>query len=155
MPRLILLFLLVLFFTAASLAVPSAAPRIVDLTATDGTNLKATYFAAAKPGPGVLLLHQCNRQRKVWDGLAQQLADAGIHVLTFDYRGFGESGGDRFEKLAPDAARAQVQRRPGDIDIAFEYLVSQPGVKRDRIGVGGASCGVHNSIQTALRHPEV
>jgi len=142
-------------FALTRLATASPAQRIVDLTATDGTNLKATYFAAAKPGPGVLLLHQCNRQRKVWDGLAQQLADAGIHVLTFDYRGFGESGGDRFEKLAPDAARAQVQRRPGDIDIAFEYLVSQPGVKRDKIGVGGASCGVHNSVQTALRHPEV
>ena len=40
-----------------------SAERVVDLTAGDGTKLKATYFAAAKPGPGVLLLHQCNRQR--------------------------------------------------------------------------------------------
>ena len=55
--------------------------------------LKATYFNSGKPGPGVLLLHQCNRQRKVWDGLAQQLAAAGIQVLTLDLRGFGESGG--------------------------------------------------------------
>ena len=39
----------------------SAAPRIVDLKAADGTPLKATYFAAARPGPGVLLLHQINR----------------------------------------------------------------------------------------------
>ena len=37
-----------------------AAPRIVDLRASDGTVLKASYFAAAKPGPGVLLLHQVN-----------------------------------------------------------------------------------------------
>jgi predicted alpha/beta hydrolase len=66
-----------------------SAERIVDLTASDGTKLKATYFAAAKPGPGVLL-HQCNRQRKVWDGLARQLATAGVNVLTLDYRGFGE-----------------------------------------------------------------
>jgi len=68
-----------------------SAERIVDLTAADGVKLKATYFAATKPGPGVLLLHQCNRQRKIWDGLAQQLAAAGINVLTLDYRGFGES----------------------------------------------------------------
>ena len=35
-----------------------SAEKVVDLTAADGTKLKATYFAAAKPGPGVLLLHQ-------------------------------------------------------------------------------------------------
>src|SRR5579864_4210512 len=70
------------------------APQVVDLTASDGVHLKATYFAAAQPGPGILLLHQCNRQRKVWDDLARQLAAAGIHVLTLDYRGYGESGGE-------------------------------------------------------------
>jgi len=32
------------------------APRVVDLKAVDGTILKASYFAAAKPGPGVLLV---------------------------------------------------------------------------------------------------
>jgi dienelactone hydrolase len=133
-----------------------SAERVVDLTAGDGTKLKASYFAAAKPGPGVLLLHQCNRQRKIWDGLAQQLAAAGINVLTLDYRGFGESAGDRFDKLPPqEAAQIQTEKWPGDIDTAVQYLVSQPGVKRDVIGVGGASCGVNNSIQTARRHPEV
>jgi dienelactone hydrolase len=133
-----------------------SAERVVDLTAGDGTKLRATYFAAAKPGPGVLLLHQCNRQRKVWDGLAQQLAAAGINVLTLDYRGFGESDGDRFDKLPPqEAAQTQAEKWPGDIDTAFQYLASQPGVTRDVIGVGGASCGVNNSIQTARRHIEV
>src|SRR3984893_16421035 len=81
-----------------------SAERVVDLTAADGMKLKATYFAAAKPGPDVLLLHQCNRQRKIWDGLAQQLAAGGINVLTVDYRGFGESDGDRFDKLPPQEA---------------------------------------------------
>lgn len=134
----------------------SSAERILDLTASDGTKLKATYFAAEKPGPGVLLLHQCNRQRKVWDGLAQQLSAAGINVLTLDYRGFGESGGNRFDQTPPEKA-GQVQREkwPGDIDTALQYLESQPGVDHDLIGVGGASCGVQNSVQTARRHPEV
>src|SRR3984893_3192543 len=131
------------------------AESVVDLTAADGTKLKATYYAS-KPGPGVLLLHQCNRQRKIWGGLAQQLAAAGINVLTLDYRGFGESGGEPFDKL-PQQQEAQVQAEkwPGDIDTAFQFLQSQPGVTRDIIGVGGASCGVNNSIQAARRHPEV
>ena len=42
-------------------AAEAPAPRVVDLKAPDGIMLKATYFAAGKPGPGVLLLHQCNR----------------------------------------------------------------------------------------------
>lgn len=148
--------LALLLFALAGVSLALPAERVVDLTAADGTKLKATYFPAAKPGPGVLLLHQCNRQRKVWDGLARQLSAAGINVLTFDQRGFGESGGDPFEKLSPEQrADIEKEKRPSDIDTAFQYLVSQPGVTRDMIGVGGASCGVHYSVQTARRHPEV
>jgi len=153
-PRLALLFLVVLLLTLNVTAQQAAAPRVIDLKASDGTLLKASYFAAAKPGPGVLLLHQCNRQRKVWNELAGQLAMAGINVLTFDLRGFGESGGPPFDKLTPqENAQIQTEKWPGDIDVAFQYLVSQPGVRRDVIGVGGASCGVNNSIQSARRHP--
>jgi len=36
-------------------AAQARAPRVVDLTAPDGTTLKATNFAASKPGPGVML----------------------------------------------------------------------------------------------------
>src|SRR5437588_4452929 len=131
----------------AQQAIPA---RVVDLKAPDSANLKATFFAAARPGPGVMLLHQCNRQRKVWDDLARQLAAAGISVLTLDLRGFGESDGVPMDKATPQQAQAQAQKWPGDIDVAFEYLTSR--VKRDDIGVGGASCGVNNSIQTAIRH---
>ncbi len=149
--RLLLPSLLAL--TASAQPPPSA--RVIDLKASDGVGLKATYFSAAQPGPGVLLLHQCNRQRKVWDGLATQLAAAGINVLTMDLRGFGESGGTPRDQIQPrDEARIEAEKWPGDIDTAFDYLVSQPGVDRGVIGVGGASCGVNNSIQTARRHPQ-
>src|SRR5215475_1804641 len=147
------LLVLVSLLLAVTCAAQTPSSRIVDLTAADGIHLKATYFPAAKPGPGVLLLHQCNRQRKIWDELATQLSAAGINVLSLDLRGFGESGGPFLDKLTPAEAQAEGQKWPGDIDVAFQYLVSQPGVKRDVIGVGGASCGVNNSIQTARRHP--
>ncbi len=138
----------------SSVAQQAPGSRTVDLKAADGTNLKASYFPSPKPGPGVLLLHQCNLQRKAWDGLAQQLAAAGVNVLTMDLRGFGESGGKPQDKLTPQEAQAQAQKWPADIDVAFQYLQSQQGVKRDDIGVGGASCGVDNSVQTAIRHPQ-
>ena len=102
--------LAVFLLTLAAIAQQQPAARVIDLKASDGTILKASYFAAAKSGPGVLLLHQCNRQRKVWDDVAGQLAAAGINVLTFDLRGFGESGGSRFDKLTPQENGAGAGR---------------------------------------------
>src|SRR5262245_46131482 len=147
----------VLLFAAASCAAKSPpAPRIVDLAAKDGVHLKATYFAAEKPGPGVILLHQCNQQRKNWDDLAGSLAAAGINVLTLDYRGYGDSEGPRALELSnEDRTRMITQQWPGDIDTALQYLLSQPGVAKDILGAGGASCGVNQSIQLARRHAEV
>ena len=149
-----LLGLLTLAVACAAQQVP--APRVVDLTATDGTKLKATFFSAGKTGPGVLLLHQCNLQRKGWDGLATQLAAAGISVLTLDYRGYGESEGKAPKDLPPDeGAKVLNEKWPADVDVAFTYLVSQPGVDARVAGAGGASCGVNLSIHLAMRHPEV
>jgi dienelactone hydrolase len=132
------------------------APRVVELKAPDGIVLKGTYFAAGKPGPGVLLLHQCNRQRKVWDDLAGRLAASGVNVLTMDFRGFGESGGTPFDKMPPEEINKSIEEKwPGDVDTAFRYLEAQPGVSRRIAGGGGASCGVNQAVQLARRHPEV
>lgn len=131
------------------------APRSLDLTAPDGTRLKATYYAAAKAGPGVLLLHQCNAERGSWDGLARQLATSGIHVLTLDYRGYGESGGERYQDDPQKQQKIVNEKWPGDVDTAFAWLLAQPGVDRGQIGAGGASCGVNQSVQLSRRHPEV
>jgi len=112
-------------------------PRVADFKSADGAILKGTYFAAAKPGPGVLLFHQSNRTRKSWGEVARQLAAAGINTLTVE----------------TDPKKTRKQRWPGDLDAAFEFLVSQPGVKRDVIGIGGAGVlGVEDSVETARRH---
>jgi dienelactone hydrolase len=141
---------------AATGAAQQISPQVVSLHASEGTMLKGTYFASGKPGPGVLLLHQCNQQRKLWDVLGERLASSGISVLTFDFRGFGESGGTPHDKLTPEEEnKVQTEIWPGDIEIAFQYLLARPGVDRDRIGAGGASCGVYNAIKLARRHPEV
>ena len=115
------------------------------IKAADGIDLKVTYFSPGRPGPGILLLHQCNMDRHAWDGLAKDLADAGFHVVTLDYRGFGESGGDR----------AQREKWPGDVDAAYAYLLAQKDVDKTRVAAGGASCGVTLSSDLANRHHEV
>ena len=157
-------FRILFFLLIVALALPVACgaqqtppPRVVDLTAPDGVILKASFFAAAQPGPGILLLHQCNRQRKVWDGLAAQLAAAGLNVLTVDFRGYGESGGKGPDKVSSVQEADQIVKEqwPADVDVAFRYLQTQPSVNRGVIGAGGASCGVNQAVQLARRHPEV
>jgi dienelactone hydrolase len=132
------------------------APRDVDIPAPDGINLKATYYPAEKPGPAVLLLHMCNTDRTSWAPVARQLAAAGIHALALDYRGYGQSGGDRFDKQTPqDRQKVIIEKWPGDVDAAFAYLRTQAGGDAAHMGAGGGSCGVNQAVQVARRHPEV
>jgi dienelactone hydrolase len=156
MPRL-LASLLLFFITLPMLATTAPAPRDVDITAPDGIKLKATYYAAAKPGPAVLLLHMCNSNRKAWEPVATQLSAAGINALTLDYRGYGESEGERidFRKDPQKLQEVQTSKWPGDIDAAYAYLLAQPGVDKTHVGAGGGSCGVNQAVQLARRHSEI
>jgi dienelactone hydrolase len=149
-------FLLLLLPAASGFARQAPAPSDVTIAAPDGTSLKATYYAAARPGPAVLLLHMCNTTRRSWEPLGPQLAAAGFHALALDYRGFGESDGPRADSLSQQEAQAIVDDKwPGDIDAAYEFLLSQPGVDRTRAGAAGGSCGVRQAVRLARRHPEV
>jgi len=100
------------------------APKDVDLVALDGTKLRATFFAAAKPGPGVLLMHMCNTVRKSWEPVARSLSEAGINALIIDNRGFGESGGPRFEGASPEILKQLNDKWPGDFDTAYQFLLA-------------------------------
>jgi dienelactone hydrolase len=145
--------LLLVFLSSSAAAQP--APRDVEIAAPDGTRLKATYYAAAQPGPAVVLLHMCITTRSSWTPVAEQLATAGISALTIDNRGFGESGGPRFDPATPEVQRELNERWPADFDAAFAWLVAQRGVDKLRIGAGGGSCGVNNAVKLASRHPEI
>ena len=132
------------------------AGRMVDIAAPDSVMLKATLFQSPSPGPAVLLLHQCDDRRTVWDPLGVRLAAAGITALAVDYRGFGESGGPRFDALPPEQQAAVMKDRwPGDFDAALAFLSRQSGVDAARIGAAGGSCGVNNAIHLAQRHPDI
>ena len=64
---------------------------------------------------------------------AKTLNDAGYVVMTFDYKGWGESEGTR-SRLAPYS-------RVADVQAAMTYLGMQPEADADRIGLYGTSYG--------------
>jgi dienelactone hydrolase len=141
--------------SARSQTAPSPpASRPIDLKSPDGIALKASYFPAARPGPGLLLFHACNSDRSSWNELAAAAAARGFHVIALDYRGYGESRGTRSDD--PQQQQWIADREwPGDVDAAYAWLTSQPGVDKTRLGAAGASCGVNQAVQLARRHPEV
>ncbi|MBM3483817.1 MAG: alpha/beta hydrolase [Alphaproteobacteria bacterium] len=64
---------------------------------------------------------------------ARVLNEAGYIVLTFDYKGWGESAGPR-SRLAPFS-------RVADSQAALSFLAAQPEVAPDRLGLYGTSYG--------------
>ena len=127
-----------------------AEKKDVTIPAADGFVLKGSLYSAGKIGPGILLLHQCNADRQIYDMLGNMLAAAGYNALTLDFRGFGGSKSAQYPNLA--AARDKM---PGDVDAAFKFLTSQSQVNNTVTGMIGGSCGVNQAIQAARRHPEI
>ena len=135
-------------------AAANAEQRQVSVTAGDGFALQGTYSSAEKGGPGILLLHQCDADRRIYDQLATMLSVAGYNALTIDWRGFGGSRAGAFTDFR--AQRQKIQElMPGDVDAALKFLSEQPTVISRALGVVGGSCGVNQAVQASRRHPEI
>jgi pimeloyl-ACP methyl ester carboxylesterase len=117
--------------TPTNTSPPSVEPQRVDFTAEDGVNLAGYYHAAPVPNaPVVVLMHWARGDQKEWsnigfvdwlthrslDGFADEFPSMQYSVFTFDFRGFGESGG-QFDPagwlMDARAAYQTAQRLPG------------------------------------------
>ncbi len=142
-----LLALLILCSTALA-----ADGKSVSYKSGDETVQGILYTPAGKgPFPALIVIHE-------WWGLndwvkdqASKLADQGYAALAVDlYRG----------KVAttPDMAHEIMRGVPEDrakrgLHAAFEFLASQPNVKKDRIGSIGWCMGGGYSLDVALQEP--
>jgi dienelactone hydrolase len=149
-----LIVALVIVLTTGASIFAQAQRRDVDIEADDGFLLRGTYFDAGKIAPAILLLHQCNGDRRAYNNFASMLAAAGFNVLTFDSRGFGESASGRYANFR-SLMDAVMPKFPEDVAAAHEFVISQPNVNKRLIGAVGASCNVSMAVLLAQRHPEV
>ena len=138
-----------IFASLSYLPAAQAHWNTVDLDAADGIKLKASYISPAKPGPAMLLVHQCNMDRSSWESIGKQLHDAGVHVLALDLRGFGDSEGEGMRGAG--GFGGFLQKSQADVDLAYDYLAGQEGVDTARIAAGGASCGAMLTAELATR----
>ena len=98
--------------------------------------------------PAIILCHGFAGIREILlPPYAEAFAGAGFAALIFDYRGFGDSEGER-GRLVPAEQRA-------DIRNAITFLETLPEIDADRIGLWGTSFGGANAICTAARDNRV
>jgi pimeloyl-ACP methyl ester carboxylesterase len=82
--------------------------------------------------------------KQAWGEIPEQLQSAGYAVLSFDFRGHGNSEGH----LDPPNAAA-------DLDAALAFLRAQPQVDADQIALVGASMGGSASVIVGADDPVV
>jgi len=65
----------------------------VTFTTEDGIDISGNIFGTGSKW--VILSHMYPTDQTSWFGFARELADKGYIVLTYDFRGYGKSGGDK------------------------------------------------------------
>jgi fermentation-respiration switch protein FrsA (DUF1100 family) len=127
---------------AAARAIDGA--RDVTLRTSDGLSLGAWFVPARRTGTGVTALVASGNggDRSMRAPLAEALAERGIAVLLFDYRGYGGNPGSPSEEgLARDVRAARA------------YLLGEAGVPPDRLLYLGESLGAAVVTGLAAEHP--
>src|SRR5579863_563019 len=105
------------------------------------------------PFPAIIVIHE-------WWGLndwvkeqAAKLADEGYEALAIDlYRGKVATTPDMAHELMRGVPEDRAKR---DLHAAFEFLQSQPNIKKDRIGAIGWCMGGGYSLDVALQEPSL
>lgn len=126
-------------------------PNAIEVTfESDGRTLHGWFFPAPgvtadNPGPAVVHCHGNAGNMRDHAAFASFLPAAGVSVLMFDYRGYGQSerGPLRREGLVEDTLAAVAHAR------------ALPEVDPDRVGLYGVSLGGSIAIAAAVRDERV
>jgi carboxymethylenebutenolidase len=146
------IFLLLIWLMALAGTTFAASGKEVSYKSGDDTVQGILYTPTGKGSfPGIIVIHE-------WWGLndwvkeqASKLADQGFAALAIDlYRG-------RVAET-PEAAHEIMRGVPADraardLHAAFEFLQSQPNVKKDRIASIGWCMGGGYALEVALAEP--
>ena len=141
--------LLILMVTIAALG---ADGKSVSYKSGDETVQGVLYTPSGKgPFPALIVIHE-------WWGLndwvkeqASKLADQGYVALAIDlYRGKVATTPEMAHEIMRGVPEDRARR---DLHSAFEFLASQPNVKKDRIGSIGWCMGGGYSLDVALDEP--
>ena len=114
----------------------------------DGIPLAGTFYT--KDGvsgriPGVVLAHGFAGAR--YPKMAAHFAGLGCGVLSLDFRGYGESGGERGRVIPSELV--------SDVSGSLSWLAEQPQIDPERLGVVGSSLGGSIAIMIAAEDDRI
>ncbi len=123
---------------APSPTAPVEGPRIVTFQSEDGISLSGTLYGSGEVG--VVLSHMFPTDQTSWADIAQKMADLGYLVLTYDFRGYGHSGG-----------QVQIDQIDKDLRAAVAFIRQQGAGKMVLVG---ASMGGTVTVKVAAADPD-
>jgi len=151
-----------LFFVAALVVVtgsvngyvnsPVARADTVMVDLGDGHQLASIVTTTEGSSASVLLMHQCNRDQRMWNPVVEKLNAAGISTMTVDFRGFGDSKSDEYD-AALSYNKAVALFRDDLPAIYARWVEATPAVQTR--AVVGASCGGAMASILASQHPDI
>jgi dienelactone hydrolase len=77
--------------------------------------------ASARNMPGVIVLHDCNSQRKQYEKLSESIAEQGLHTLSLDFRGYGKSVAAGYSELAVKKNATDIVSYQNEIAVLKSY----------------------------------
>ncbi|MEZ6037368.1 MAG: alpha/beta hydrolase [Planctomycetota bacterium] len=119
-----------------------AAASEVEFANHDGHSLRGTLLrqpSAAPDTPVVIVCHGLGANRAMFFGYAQLAFELGCHVLAFDFRAHGHSGG---------MVTTIGAREAEDVVAAAEFVRSDPGLRGPLVLVG-VSMGAATALRAA------
>ena len=105
------------------------------------------------PFPGIVVIHEYWGLNDWVKEQASKLAGEGYAALAIDlYRGKVAATPDEAHELMRGVPEDRAKR---DLEAAFQFLASQPNVKKDRIGAIGWCMGGGYALDLALEEPKL
>jgi carboxymethylenebutenolidase len=141
---------------AVLLALPAlaATPKEVSYKSGDETVKGILYTPDGKgPFPGIVVIHEFWGLNDWVKEQAAKLAGEGYAALAIDlYRGKVATTPDEAHEIMRGVPEDRAKR---DLEAAFQFLASQPNVKKDRIGAIGWCMGGGYALDLALEEPKL
>ena len=135
--------------------------RAIRLMTSDDLELSAAYYpVSSNSAAAVVLLHSYGQTKDEWGTVPILFQRNGIAVLAFDLRGHGES----IRRLTANGvetvdyrkfATQDFKKMLADVNQAYDWLATQPGIDKHRIAIIGSSIGANLALRYAAVNDDV